>query len=143
MAEQTEQQKKTAVQEQLARHSDSPKDAPSEEEIQEVEAHAGKEAGAFSRASASFGQIRQAVDALIGQITDGRRKRKYQGLRKTDLREHVYLLWQDDMMGLPLAELVDDAITQFYSYRTKPNEIPNDVVDLIARAAKRMQSLAN
>lgn len=143
VAEQTEQQKKTAVQEQLARHSDSTKDAPSEEEIQEVEAQAGREAGAFSRASSSFKQIRQAVDSLIGQITDGRRKRKYKGLRKTDLREHVYLLWQDDMLGLPIAELVDNAITEFYSYRTKPNEIPDDVVELIAKAAKQMHSLAN
>ncbi|WP_291050840.1 hypothetical protein [Hyphomonas sp.] len=139
----TDQQRKKAVDEQLSKRHELQVDLPTQQEIDTAVEQPNANLRPFSRASAGFGEIRAAVDKLVSNVSDGRRRRKYKGLPKTDLRVHVYHLWQDDSLGLPVAELVDDAISQFYSYRTRPDQMPLEVVEQIERAATIIKESAN
>gem|GEM_PF-1873968 len=142
VAEQTEVQKKTAAEEQRTKRDRGADQILSDEGLEEVEAQAESGRGKFSNASRDFKRISESVELLVRQIPDGRRRRKYQGLRKTDLRDYIYLLWQDDVLGLAAAQSVDEAISDFYSYRTRPGDISDAVVEKIKRAADLVSSNA-
>lgn len=144
VTDQTEQRKTTAAaEEKRTRRGSVDEVVPSENELKEVIDQAQRTNGVFSDASTNFKLIRDSVMSLVASIQDGRRRRKYAGLKGTDIRDHVFLLWQDDVLGLSTAEKLSDAISDFYSYRTRPNEIPRDVAKRIKTAAELARDIAS
>ncbi|MEO1643416.1 MAG: hypothetical protein AAFR74_08775 [Pseudomonadota bacterium] len=91
----------------------------------------------------AYDKINRQIERIVKTISDGRIRNKYQNRDKRDLRTHVYLLWQDDFLPERVADEIDQALTSYYSYRNGRNQVPEDVVTAVERAADRFEVIAD
>lgn len=115
--------------------------------IDRLVGRSGEPAGAlethFEEGRMHLAAIADALVKLEARVTDGRRKRKYKGVRPSDRALRAVLLMRDDVLTEDLAEEIVQVEEAWRPFKSKRRAAPKEVLERMADLVSALNLLVN